>query len=223
MEESQDSPDLRIAALSERQREILRLVSQHLQAKEVARVLQISERTVRSHTDQARRRLGVSSSREAARLLALHEGRWGIVHDGQWPPTPIADGGPETPASSCSEATRHDQSGVLGELGGGGAGLESAGGAHQGVHGAGGGQSREASMRRSVAEQDDVGDPVHVSLAGGRRAQLRRSGWHELTHAQWFLLIVGVAGASAVAVGGLAGMAVWAIQSIEVLYLHHSR
>jgi DNA-binding CsgD family transcriptional regulator len=220
MEESQDSPDLRIAALSERQREILRLVAQHLQAKEVARVLQISERTVRSHTDQARRRLGVSSSREAARLLAMHEGRWGIVHDGQWLPTPIADGGQAAPGSSCSEVTRHDQSGVLGELGGGGAGLESAGGAHQSVNGAGGGQSREASMRRTVAEQDDVGDPVPVGLAGGRRAQLRRSGWHELTHAQWFLLIVGVAGASAVITGGLVTTANWGMEALQALHRH---
>lgn len=63
----------KIAYLSLRQKEILRLIAQHLQAKEVAQLLQISEHTVRTHTDSARRKLGVATSRDAARLLQTFE------------------------------------------------------------------------------------------------------------------------------------------------------
>ena len=62
-----------LEALTPRQREILRLIAQGHQAKEVARLLGISERTVKTHTDAARRRLGVATSREAARLLMAWE------------------------------------------------------------------------------------------------------------------------------------------------------
>ncbi|HTN41892.1 MAG TPA: helix-turn-helix transcriptional regulator [Asticcacaulis sp.] len=63
----------KIANLSTRQKEILRLIAQHLQAKEVAQLLRISEHTVRTHTDSARRKLGVATSRDAARLLQAFE------------------------------------------------------------------------------------------------------------------------------------------------------
>ena len=62
-----------IEALTRRQKEILRLVSQQYQTKEIARKLNISERTVKTHTEEIRRRLGVSTSRDAARLLAAYE------------------------------------------------------------------------------------------------------------------------------------------------------
>ena len=62
-----------IETLTPRQKEILRLVSQQYQTKEIARTLNISERTVKTHTEEIRRRLGVSASRDAARLLAAYE------------------------------------------------------------------------------------------------------------------------------------------------------
>ena len=62
-----------IASLSRRQKEILRLIARHLQAKEIARLLSISEGTVRTHTEEARRRLGVATTRDAALLLASFE------------------------------------------------------------------------------------------------------------------------------------------------------
>ncbi|MGN6423338.1 MAG: response regulator transcription factor [Asticcacaulis sp.] len=74
-----------VEALTARQREILRLISQHMQAKEIARALDISERTVKTHTDAARKRLGVTTSREAARLLMAHEGAAPLVRQGRWP------------------------------------------------------------------------------------------------------------------------------------------
>lgn len=91
----------RVEALSERQKEILRLIAQHLQAKEVARMLDISESTVKTHTDAARRRLGVASSRDAAKMLVAYEtngaGGKAIPPEGGWPPRPIAD--PAAPMS----------------------------------------------------------------------------------------------------------------------------
>jgi len=62
-----------VGSLSKRQKEILRLVARHHQVKEIARLLNISEATVRTHTEEARRRLGAATSREAAIVLLRHE------------------------------------------------------------------------------------------------------------------------------------------------------
>ncbi len=69
-----------IDRLSKRQKEILRLIGQHMQAKEVALKLKIRETTVRTHTEEARRRLGVSTSREAAQLLLDYEQREALLN-----------------------------------------------------------------------------------------------------------------------------------------------
>ncbi|ESQ77336.1 response regulator transcription factor [Asticcacaulis sp. YBE204] len=66
-----------VEKLSARQKEILRLVAQNHQAKEIARLLDIGERTVKTHTEAARERLGVATSRDAARLLAAYEAQTG--------------------------------------------------------------------------------------------------------------------------------------------------
>jgi DNA-binding CsgD family transcriptional regulator len=63
-----------IETLSERQKQVLRLVAQNHQAKEIARLLGISESTVKTHMEEGRRRLDVATTREAARLLAAQEG-----------------------------------------------------------------------------------------------------------------------------------------------------
>lgn len=64
-----------IESLSNRQKEILRLIGQHYQMKEIARILNVSVSTVRTHTEEARRRLGVATSREAALILLREEGQ----------------------------------------------------------------------------------------------------------------------------------------------------
>ncbi len=105
----------KVDALTQRQKEILRLVSQHLQAKEVARALNISERTVKTHTDAARKRLGVATSRDAARLLVAHEAGLGlsnpivlanspIVLEGRWPSRPIGEAMENRPLSGNEQA-----------------------------------------------------------------------------------------------------------------------
>lgn len=65
--------DDRLASLSERQREVLRLVSRDRNSKEIARELGLSDETVKNHIKAATRRLGVSSRFDAARLLRLEE------------------------------------------------------------------------------------------------------------------------------------------------------
>jgi len=67
--------------LTQRQKEILRLLLVGFDAKSAARELAISVHTVNEHLREARRHLGVSSSREAARILGRAEGvppnNWG--------------------------------------------------------------------------------------------------------------------------------------------------
>src|SRR5438067_820612 len=60
--------------LSERERQVLRLLLLGYDAKSVAANLGISVHTVNERLRSARHKLGVSSSRAAARLLADQEG-----------------------------------------------------------------------------------------------------------------------------------------------------
>lgn len=60
--------------LTQRQKEILRLLLNGFDAKSAGRELGISVHTVNEHLREARRHLGVSSSREAARVLRQAEG-----------------------------------------------------------------------------------------------------------------------------------------------------
>lgn len=62
-----------IEALSEREKEALRLLLGGHAAKSIARELDLSVHTVNERLRDARRKLGVSSSREAARLLGEAE------------------------------------------------------------------------------------------------------------------------------------------------------
>ncbi len=61
-------------ALTEKEKQTLRLVVRGYDAKSLASHLDISVHTVNERLRQARRKMAVSSSREAARLLLEHEG-----------------------------------------------------------------------------------------------------------------------------------------------------
>jgi TonB family protein len=63
-----------LGSLSERERETLRLLVRGHDSKSIASVLGLSIHTVNERLRDARRKLGVSSSREAARLLLAYEG-----------------------------------------------------------------------------------------------------------------------------------------------------
>jgi DNA-binding CsgD family transcriptional regulator len=59
--------------IPEREREVLRLLVRGHDAKSIARALDLSVHVVNERLRDSRRRLGVSSSREAARILAAQE------------------------------------------------------------------------------------------------------------------------------------------------------
>lgn len=63
-----------IEQLSDKQRDTLRLIARGHDAKSCARELDLSVHTINERLRDARRILGVSSSREAARMLLAHEG-----------------------------------------------------------------------------------------------------------------------------------------------------
>ncbi len=65
----------RVHTLSEREKETLRLLLNGHDAKSIALALGLSVHTVNERLREARRKLGVGSSREAARLLAQAEGQ----------------------------------------------------------------------------------------------------------------------------------------------------
>jgi DNA-binding CsgD family transcriptional regulator len=107
-----------IARLSEGQRDCLRMVYRHMETKEIARVLGISPDGVTQRIKTAMRILGVDRRRDAALLLAQHEGTEPyppLVY----PPRDIAIApdpatfGPSTegkrPSGFSGEAMREDQ------------------------------------------------------------------------------------------------------------------
>lgn len=71
-----------IEALTEREKETLRLLLRGHAAKSIARIQGLSVHTVNERLRDARRKLGVSSSREAATQLGESE---------QWSPNPVGD------------------------------------------------------------------------------------------------------------------------------------
>jgi len=80
----------KIRSLSERQKEVLRLIARHQRDKEIARILKISEHTARAHADAARRKLAVSTRRDAALLLVQFEATESIPADREYQPAGIA-------------------------------------------------------------------------------------------------------------------------------------
>jgi len=68
---NRDSSD-RVSRLTPHQREILRMLAEGLSAKEIARKLDISARTVESHKYQLMESLGVESSAQLIRIAIRH-------------------------------------------------------------------------------------------------------------------------------------------------------
>lgn len=190
----------KIANLSERQREILRLVARHMQAKEVARLLKISESTVKTHTEEARRRLGVSTTREAARLLVAAE-----------TPLPIDGGRPSMPMAAYSadaHAADHEQTVSSRQrlpdniLGGSGDGLVNVGLAGQASSDQTGDIDFERAEPHIGAGKDRLHNGLGNSLVVGRLYLLRQ--WlRSLSFIQWFVLVACMSIASALIAGGL--------------------
>lgn len=102
-----------VETLSKRQKEILRLAARQYQAKEIARILKISEHTVKTHVDEARRRLNAPTMRDAAQTLASYEAQIDQSPQGG-PPTKViaepekAEQIPQHDRANLIEPTRHD-------------------------------------------------------------------------------------------------------------------
>lgn len=80
-----ESPD-HVWGLSDKERQTLRLIVQGHDAKSIAGALGLSVHTINERLREARRKMAVSSSREAARMLARREHAMGV------PPSPDSFG-----------------------------------------------------------------------------------------------------------------------------------
>jgi DNA-binding CsgD family transcriptional regulator len=190
-----------VETLSARQREILRLIAQNLQAKEVARLLGISEKTVRTHTEEARRRLSVGTIRDAARLLVAAELEAGgteapapaLRHDDRPSPRPMPDAPPPPLASGHEYELSSRRKLSDHQLGRAGYGPGLAGDAREtGVSGGHPAVAQEAE-RYAGAETDHPfggrGDSLADDGYGGRWRALKR--WLRSRSAwQWYGLIL---------------------------------
>ena len=101
---NQDEARGGLEALTTRERECLRLVLAGLRAKEIADSLGVSDATVNNHLASARRKLGTSDSRLAARLLFSKERESGIVKEWLDETTTIV----AAAAAALHEATREE-------------------------------------------------------------------------------------------------------------------
>lgn len=90
------APQVGPVALTPREREVLALVADGLANREIARLLQVSERTARTHVSSILAKLGVASRTQAA-LYAVREG---IVRDGSDLRHPAGGGGGMTQPKS---------------------------------------------------------------------------------------------------------------------------
>ena len=81
--------ELRLSALTPKERECLRLVAQQRSSKEIARELGISKASVDTYCNRARAKLGVESRRAAAQLVVtLEAGAAGAAPALAPPPAP---------------------------------------------------------------------------------------------------------------------------------------
>jgi DNA-binding CsgD family transcriptional regulator len=95
--------DRPFAELTDKQRECLRLASQHMSSKEIARVLGISASAVEQRLKYAVRALGARDRREAARLFSQWEQGCGEITYG---PAVVEDASPSLhPAATGAHAS----------------------------------------------------------------------------------------------------------------------
>lgn len=89
-------------SLTEKEKETLRLMVRGHDAKSIARMLDLSVHTINERLRDARRKMGVSSSREAARLL----------FDAEGDPAPTPESPVDRPFGDDADASRSDGSGA---------------------------------------------------------------------------------------------------------------
>jgi DNA-binding CsgD family transcriptional regulator len=190
--------------LTPREREILRLIAQHRQSKEIARLLRLSPKTVEMHVLSARRRLAGLNRRDAALAFIAWETDPGNDYRKQSAGLAMAQS--EVSSRFNSESSHDDEIfhehsepglGLLhrklavpgrgADLDGGNAGTRSAGGGDGlgSAQGAGGGRSAWQAAPEGLGRD---------GLPGGRHAAPYGRSWRDdLTPLQWLGLILAVA------------------------------
>ena len=190
--------------LTPREREILRLIAQHRQGKEIARLLRLSPKTVEMHVLSARRRVGGLGRRDAALAFIAWETDPG--NDYRKQSAELATAGVEVFSRSNSESS-HDEifhantdptaSLFHRELAVVGRGPDPDGGnARTGTPGVGDGVgAAQGSSGGRPAEQAVAPRAGGDGFPGGRHAAAEhgRSWRHDLTPLQWLGLILAVA------------------------------
>jgi DNA-binding CsgD family transcriptional regulator len=197
--------------LTPREREILRLIAQHRQGKEIARLLQLSPKTVEMHVLSARRRVGGLGRRDAALAFIAWETDPG--NDYRKQSAELATAAPRVFSRSNSESSHDEEtfhadtaaSLLHSELAIAGRGPDPDGrdarawppGAGDGVgvaQGAGGGRSAQQAAPPSLGGH---------GLPGRRLAPAEhgRSWRDDLTPMQWLGLILAVAALGGVLLG----------------------
>lgn len=162
-----------VDALSNRQKEILRLMAAPHRAKEIADLLNIKEATVRTHVEEARRRLGGVSSVEAVRILLRHEGAVALPKNSGPQISPIPDDGFDVQTLSHDQAHRHEQLRNDHRLSHAGDRFENGGSAGEADNGGGDrGRDSEALQERRNGESALHPHPG-VELFDGRWAWIR--------------------------------------------------
>lgn len=106
MDGNEDQRDGKLERLTAREREILRLVGQHLTGKEIGKQLGLSNHTVANHVRNALERLGVDDRRAAARMLLASEDR--MTHDVSGMTGVMADGAEAKSTSAPQDGAEHD-------------------------------------------------------------------------------------------------------------------
>ena len=190
-------------SLTPREREILRLVAKHLQSKEIARLLDLSPRTVEMHVLHARRRLQSPNRRDAALAFTTWEQeRYGS--DYRKHPNPLADTTESLPPELVHgdpDARRRDQQDeplLPRKL------VRARGGLNPSRGDAGTGASRPGNRLSASQGARDGGGAVEAaashsmrhSLLGRwrRRSRFLTGGWRDdLSRTQWFAIVVAVA------------------------------
>ncbi|WP_156402241.1 LuxR C-terminal-related transcriptional regulator [Caulobacter sp. Root1472] len=204
-----DSGDnLGFERLTPREREILRLIAQHRQSKEIARLLSLSPKTVEMHVLSARRRLAGLGRRDAALAFIAWETDPGNDYRKQSAELATAqfEGSSRFNSESSHDQAFHEQAfheqpepglGLLHrelavprrgpDLDGGNARARPAGG------GDGLGPAQGAGGGRSSGQAASEG-PGRDGLPGGRHAAPYGRSWRDdLTPLQWLGLILAVA------------------------------
>lgn len=206
--------------LSDRQMEILGLLGQHFQVKEVAHRLGISEKTVRNHIDEARRRLGGLSMREAIRLIATQAETRSLGQNSLYRKNPISGTSDESAASGHEHEPSTERKLSDHQLRGTSGGLAYVGDTRQGSGGRDHDPGVESPQHEDGASENDLLNGGGHGLAddrGGRRWIALKRWLNERSTLQWCGLIIASGAVLGLGLSAVFTVMIATIQAINIL------